>query len=315
MLIIRSERPADYSALAALHYEAFLANYPPKVVFVEPLIVDLLRHHEAFDPELSIVAELDGQIVGHTLFSPYGFTVLGEAQRGVVVAPVAVHPNHQRKKIGAAILAEGHRRAIAMGYDLALLAGHADYYPRFGYLTSLYALSGSRLTVEAPAIQGDWAERSLHAGDLDWINAGWERLHASDALALNPGRSLPQWMGHGTSVQTSVLTKNGEPVAYLRYRVQEGALKVREFVLAQDEMAEPLAFLCNQHQARSLHLPFHASAVTLDWATQIEDLARAHPAFMIKPLTMESPVKRYCEQVLAGRIKPGIITFPAPFDI
>lgn len=315
-LIIRNETPADYSAIAALHHEAFLAETPVGSTVIPPLMVDLLRHNEAHDPELSIVAELDGQIVGHALFSPFRFVVMGESLPGVMCAPVGVHPDHQGKRIGAAIMAEGHKRAAARGYALSLLVGHSDYYPRFGYLTAVYALAGSRLTVEAPASpNGEWSERHLQAKDLGWLNAGWNRLHASDGLALNPGARLSAWMGQGPSVQTRVLTKAGEPVAYVRYTASNEELRVRELVLAKDDLDGPLAYLCHTLNATKLHLPIPAATLQLDWATAIEDVQTAHPPFMVKPLTEDGPINRYCEQVLSGDLKPSIITFPAPFDI
>lgn len=315
MLIIRSERISDYSAIAALHYETFLASDPEKTFVVEPLMVDLLRHNEAFDPELSIVAELDGQIVGHALFSPFRFVVMGESLPGVMVAPVAVHPAHQGLKIGAAIMTEGHQRAEAKGYALSLLCGHPDYYPRFGYLTSVYALSGSRLTVEPPAVSGDWAERPLRPTDLDWINAGWVRHHANDGLALNPGAGLSAWMGQGPAVQNCVLTKDGEPIAYVRYTSKGQELRVRGLVLAQDDLSGALSYLCYSARTTILRLPIPASVAQLDWTTAVEDLQTGHPPFMVKPLTEDGPINRYCEQVLSGRLKPSIITFPALFDI
>jgi putative acetyltransferase len=318
LLIIRPETIADYSAIAALHYETFLATNPENGFVVEPLMVDLLRHNETFDPELSLVAELDGRIVAHTLFSPFSFTVLGQTLPGVMVAPVAVHPVHQGLKIGAQLMAEGHGRAAEKGYDLALLCGHSDYYPRFGYLTSVYALSGTRLMVNADDFDATgWTERPLQPTDLDWINAGWGRLHAHDSLALNPGTALSQWMGHGPAIKTRVLTKDGEPVAYVRYTTQERVLRVREIVPAQGQIGDPLAFLTQQlgPGEAKLILPLPASTIHLDWATSIEDVATGRPPFMIKPLTTDGPINRYCEQVLAGSIKPGIIVFPALFDI
>lgn len=315
MLTIRSERVTDYSAIAALHYETFLGNNPANTFVVEPLMVDLLRHNESFDPELSIVAELDGKIVGHALFSPFKFIVLGESLPGVMVAPVAVLPGHQGQKIGAAIMEEGHKRAAAKGYALSLLCGHSDYYPRFGYLTSVYALSGSRLSVAAPATTGDWAERPLRPADLNWINAGWSRQHGSDTLALYPGAGLAQWMGHGPGVQTRVLTESDEPVAFVRYTAEGQELRIREIVLAKGDLSEPIAYLCRSLGATKLHLPLPIESVQFDWATAVEDVQTAHPPFMVKPLTADGPINRYCEQVLAGQMKPSIITFPPLFDI
>ncbi len=64
-MIIRSENVTDYAAIGALHARAF-GNRP-----AEPSIVALLRQRRAFDPEFSLVAEINGRAVGHVLFSAY----------------------------------------------------------------------------------------------------------------------------------------------------------------------------------------------------------------------------------------------------
>ena len=63
-IVIRPEQPTDYAAIAAVHVRAFENRAS------EALIVALHRHRAAFDPDLSLVAEEDGQVVGHVLFSP-----------------------------------------------------------------------------------------------------------------------------------------------------------------------------------------------------------------------------------------------------
>lgn len=70
----------------------------------EPVLVDLLRHNSRYDPELSLVAEVNGQPVGHVLLSPYEFRVLGRVQKGVVLAPIAYMPEFQRSGIGKILI-------------------------------------------------------------------------------------------------------------------------------------------------------------------------------------------------------------------
>ena len=74
---IRSERVSDYNSIASINYEAFLGWHPDNPYVSEPILVDLLRHNSMFDPELSLVAECDDNVIGHVLFSPFRFIVLG----------------------------------------------------------------------------------------------------------------------------------------------------------------------------------------------------------------------------------------------
>lgn len=74
---IRPETPADYAAIAALHVRAFGDRTG------EGLVVALHRQRAAFDPELSLVAEKDGRVTGHVLFSPRHLGLLGQEVRAV----------------------------------------------------------------------------------------------------------------------------------------------------------------------------------------------------------------------------------------
>jgi putative acetyltransferase len=108
---IRSEKISDYTQISNVNYEAFLGWHPDNQFVSEPLIIDLLRHNSMFDSELSLVAEFEGDIMGHAIFSPFKFVVLGEEQRGVVLGPIAVNPVYQQKGIGKLLIEEGRRRA------------------------------------------------------------------------------------------------------------------------------------------------------------------------------------------------------------
>lgn len=111
----------------------------------EQELVTALRKSAAFVPELSLVAEQDGNIVGHILFTKAavgGRTVLA-------LAPLAVLPAYQGQGIGAALIREGHRIAAELGYEYSLVLGSESYYPRFGYQAA--ETFGIRAPFEVPS--------------------------------------------------------------------------------------------------------------------------------------------------------------------
>jgi putative acetyltransferase len=97
----------------------------------EANLIEKLR--EPGDVLLSLVAEVDGEIVGHILFSR--MTV--ETERGsiaaVALAPMAVTPGHQRKGVGSALVRRGLEVLRERGERVVLVLGHEHYYPRFGF--------------------------------------------------------------------------------------------------------------------------------------------------------------------------------------
>lgn len=100
----------------------------------EQFLVDRLRGSETFVPQLSLVAETDnGMIVGYILLTEVGIVSQNSTVVSLAVAPLAVHPEFQGKGIGGMLLKEAHKRAAMLGYGTAVLLGHKDYYPRFGY--------------------------------------------------------------------------------------------------------------------------------------------------------------------------------------
>ncbi|MCR8644279.1 N-acetyltransferase [Paenibacillus sp. N1-5-1-14] len=92
-------------------------------------LVNRLRKSPNFIPELSLVAEEHGKILGHILFTEIK---VGEHML-IALAPVAVLPDTQGKGIGKKLITEGHRIATNLGYKGSVVLGHAEYYPKFGY--------------------------------------------------------------------------------------------------------------------------------------------------------------------------------------
>jgi putative acetyltransferase len=120
---IRPESVDDIAAIHAVNSAAFESR-------AEADLVDALR--SAANPIVSLVADDDGRIVGHILFSPV--TLSGHRGAQIMgLAPMAVLPSEQRRGIGSRLIAAGVERCRELGYGAVIVLGHADYYPRFGF--------------------------------------------------------------------------------------------------------------------------------------------------------------------------------------
>jgi predicted N-acetyltransferase YhbS len=146
-LKIRQETPDDYQSVFSLTEQAFREMKFSKQD--EQFLVERLRTSEAFIPELSLVAELDGQVVGHILLTKMTIRSDDRGYPTLCVAPVSVLPAFQCQGIGGSLIKEAHRVAREMGYETVVLIGHPTYYPRFGYrVAGHYGIS---FPFEAPA--------------------------------------------------------------------------------------------------------------------------------------------------------------------
>lgn len=113
-MIIREEKATDYEIIYSVVKKAF--DSAEHADGNEPELVNELRNGLAYIPELSLVAEIDGKIVGHILFTKAKVkdnTVLA-------LAPLSVLPEYQRQGIGTALIKEGHRIAKALESVLKL---------------------------------------------------------------------------------------------------------------------------------------------------------------------------------------------------
>ena len=106
MIFIRPETPRDYEPIYELVQKSFAQT--EHCDGNEQDLVVKLRNSPAFIPELSLVAEEDGQIIGYIMFS--------------------------KLRIGGRLIKTGHQIARNLGYEFAVLLGYPEYYRRFGYL-------------------------------------------------------------------------------------------------------------------------------------------------------------------------------------
>ncbi|MCA0931340.1 N-acetyltransferase [Lutimonas saemankumensis] len=130
-MTIRQETPADYKDVFNLIEKAFRSEQHSD--HKEQFLVERLRKSDAFIPELSLVAEVDGKIVGHILLTKLKIKNPVDSFDSLALAPVSVLPEFQGIGIGGKLIAESHKRAKELGHKSIVLLGHASYYPKFGY--------------------------------------------------------------------------------------------------------------------------------------------------------------------------------------
>ena len=128
---IRQETFADYLLVFDLIKTAFQNEIYTD--HQEHYLVERLRQSEAFVPELSLVAEKKGQLVGHILITKIKIINQEKELESLALAPVSVHPSFRNQGIAGALVREAHAAARQLGFTSVILLGHATYYPRFGY--------------------------------------------------------------------------------------------------------------------------------------------------------------------------------------
>lgn len=124
---IRIENEHDYAQVYQVNYEAFGDRED------EAKLVERIRNTTYFVPQLSLVAERDGEIAGHLLLSKAEVVNGIERHEVIVLAPIAVKPVYQKQGIGRQLIQEGLERCRQLGYSIVLLIGHPGYYPKFGF--------------------------------------------------------------------------------------------------------------------------------------------------------------------------------------
>lgn len=123
---IRPEKETDVATIRAVNVAAFRT-------VAEANLVDALREQAL--PLVSLVAEMNGAVVAHIMFSPVSLS--GHPDLRVMgLAPMAVAPAHQRRGIGSALVRAGLEQCTYLGFAAVVVLGHPEFYPRFGFATA-----------------------------------------------------------------------------------------------------------------------------------------------------------------------------------
>jgi len=125
---IRPENDEDQPAICNVNKIAFDGD-------AEASLVDALRAGGFV--EVSLVAELDGKIVGHILFSRLTINTRVGTVAALSLAPMAVLPTSQRQGIGTKLVEAGLIACRVGGHKIVVVLGHPEFYPRFGFSADL----------------------------------------------------------------------------------------------------------------------------------------------------------------------------------
>lgn len=132
MITIRNETEADYALVEEMTRRAFYNIYMPGCV--EHYLVRVMRGHADFVPELDMVLERDGQIVGNVMYTKATLTDENGAVKPILTfGPVCIDPAYQRQGFGKMLLEESFARAKKLGYDTVVIFGSPANYVGLGF--------------------------------------------------------------------------------------------------------------------------------------------------------------------------------------
>ncbi len=125
-VIVRAESPEDLKAIDVVNLSAFEGE-------AEAQLVDAVRGSAGFVRDLSLVAEINGRIVGHVLLSKVTLERDGQHQTVLALGPMSVVPSQSHRGIGSVLIKAGITRARDLRFPAIVVAGQPEYYKRFGF--------------------------------------------------------------------------------------------------------------------------------------------------------------------------------------
>ncbi|BBE72393.1 acetyltransferase GNAT family protein [Pleomorphomonas sp. SM30] len=154
-ILYRPETAADEAAIEAIHEVAFGPGRFARTAF-------RLREGVAQDPHLSLVAELDGAVVGSVRLTPIR---IGETP-ALLLGPLAVRPDLKSRGIGTALMRRSMEEARVRGHRLVLLVGDLPYYWPFGFRV----VKPGSVEMPGPVDPGRLLVAELIAGAADGVH-------------------------------------------------------------------------------------------------------------------------------------------------
>ena len=131
-MLIRAEHENDYPTIYQLIRTAFeTADVKDGT---EQEFAENLRKGTNYIPDLALVAEQDGKLIGHIMLTKTYVKTTDCMFEGLLLAPVSVQLEHRNQGVGSALIRESLDRAGKAGFKAVFLAGDRNYYSRFGFV-------------------------------------------------------------------------------------------------------------------------------------------------------------------------------------
>jgi predicted N-acetyltransferase YhbS len=176
-VVLRPETPADHRRVEEMTRDAFWGMSGPGCD--EHLLVHRLRRSPAFVPELDLVAEVDGVVVGHVVYTRARVVGAVRTWEVLTFGPLTVDPAFQSTGVGALLMRHTLAEAARLGHRAVVVYGHPDYYPRFGFVRA----GEVGITAPGGATFDALMALALVEGGLDGV-AG--EFHEDEAFRLDP---------------------------------------------------------------------------------------------------------------------------------
>lgn len=164
---IRNEWEADHRRVEEITRKAFWNLYVPGCA--EHYLVHVMRDHEDFLPELDLVIEDDGQVVGNIMYTKTKLIDESGREKDILTfGPVSVLPEYQRKGYGKKLMEHSFQKAAALGYDAIVIFGNPGNYVSRGFKSC----KKYHVSVEGGGYPTAMMVKELRPGALDghsWI--------------------------------------------------------------------------------------------------------------------------------------------------
>ena len=169
---VRQERPGDQQAIDVVIISAFQGE-------AEDQLVSGLRDSDAFIPELSLVAEVNGRLVGHVLLTRARVERGGGESREILaLGPLSVVPSQSYRGIGTELVAAGLRQSREMGYGAIVVVGKPAFYQKRGFKAAAeWELKNSLPVPESTVSAAELKPGYLDGGGVVKYPAPFEELY------------------------------------------------------------------------------------------------------------------------------------------
>lgn len=135
-IVIRKETAADQPIVEEITRQAFYNIYIPGCV--EHYLVHIMRQHEDFIPELALVLEADGQVIGNIMYTKARLVDEAGAEKTILTfGPVSILPEYQRMGYGKQLMEHSFVLATELGYEAIVIFGDPDNYVGRGFKSCL----------------------------------------------------------------------------------------------------------------------------------------------------------------------------------